>query len=144
MLAGTWGKPATGPSSVMRETARGSQPEGVDFVTKAPTTPSEAGYPVSDECAQGKRGRMTEVDALIGKARQSLGAARTLLRDGYTDFAASRAYYAMFYVAEALLLARGLSYTKHSAVISAFGREFAKAGHLDARRTADRPHPPVQ
>lgn len=31
---------------------------------------------------------MREVDSLIGKARQSQGAARTLSRDGYTDLMA--------------------------------------------------------
>ena len=46
---------------------------------------------------------------------------------GARGFAASRAYYAMFYLAEAMLMVRGLSYSKHSAVIAGFGREFAKA-----------------
>jgi uncharacterized protein (UPF0332 family) len=32
----------------------------------------------------------------------------------------------MFYVAEAMLLKEGLSFSKHSAVIAAFGRQFAK------------------
>lgn len=36
----------------------------------------------------------------------------------------------MFYCAEALLLTKDLSFSKHSAVISAFGREFAKTGAL--------------
>lgn len=76
---------------------------------------------------------MSEIDALIQKARESLDAARSLLRDGYADFAASRAYYAMFYVAEALLAVLGQSYRKHSAVIGAFGREYAKKGMLDAK-----------
>lgn len=38
----------------------------------------------------------------------------------------------MFYVAEALLLGDGLSFSKHSAVHSAFGREFAKTGRVPA------------
>ena len=38
----------------------------------------------------------------------------------------------MFYVAEALLLSKGLAYSKHSAVIAAFGKEFAKTGVLPA------------
>jgi uncharacterized protein (UPF0332 family) len=38
----------------------------------------------------------------------------------------------MFYLAEALLLGRGFRFSKHSAVISAFGREFAKTGDLSA------------
>lgn len=62
-----------------------------------------------------------------------MDAARGLLRDGYPDFAASRAYYAMFYVAGALLATRGLSYSKHSTVIVALGREYAKEGRLDAK-----------
>ncbi len=64
-----------------------------------------------------------EVRALLDKARASHEAATLLRREGYLDFAASRAYYALFYVAEALLLERGLSYSSHSAVIAAFGRE---------------------
>jgi uncharacterized protein (UPF0332 family) len=55
-----------------------------------------------------------------------------LLADGDYDSAVSRAYYAMFYVAEALLLSKGLAYSKHSAVIAAFGKEFAKTGELSA------------
>ncbi|MCZ7627288.1 MAG: DNA-binding protein [Candidatus Methylomirabilota bacterium] len=76
---------------------------------------------------------MSEVEALIQKAKESLDAARSLLRDGYPDFAASRAYYAMFYVAEALLAIMGQSYRKHSAVITAFGLEYAKQAKLDAK-----------
>lgn len=75
---------------------------------------------------------LSEVQALIEKAKESTVAARSLAKDGHYDFAASRAYYAMFYVAEALLAHLGQSYSKHSAVISAFGREYAKAGKLDA------------
>jgi len=56
-----------------------------------------------------------------------------LLKDDYVDFAASRAYYAMFYAIEALLLSKGLAFSKHSAVISTFGKEFIKTGLLDAR-----------
>jgi uncharacterized protein (UPF0332 family) len=74
-----------------------------------------------------------DVQALINKAKDSLGAAKTLAKDGYNDFATSRAYYAMFYVAEAMLLQLGLSYSKHSAVISAFGREYAKTGIIDSK-----------
>ena len=37
-----------------------------------------------------------DIQALINKAKDSLGAAKSLERDGYYDFAASRAYYAMF------------------------------------------------
>jgi uncharacterized protein (UPF0332 family) len=63
---------------------------------------------------------------LLLKAQQSLEAAKLLLTNNYPDYATSRAYYAMFYIAEAFLEGKGLSFSKHSAVIAAFGREFAK------------------
>ena len=67
-------------------------------------------------------------EALIDRARRSLRAAELLLREGEPGIAASRAYYAMFYAAEAMLLSRNLSFSKHSGVMAAFGREFAKTG----------------
>ena len=70
---------------------------------------------------------------LLEKSAQSIGAAELLLKDGYVDFAASRSYYAMFYAVEALLLSRDLTFSKHSAVISAFGKEFVKTGLIDAK-----------
>jgi uncharacterized protein (UPF0332 family) len=66
--------------------------------------------------------------SLIRKARSSLAAAQLLLQEGYSEFAAARAYYTMFYLAQAFLLNLGLSFSKHSAVIAAFGREFVKSG----------------
>jgi uncharacterized protein (UPF0332 family) len=77
---------------------------------------------------------MTDAVAdLLSKADQSIGAAELLLKDAYVDFSVSRAYYAMFYSIEALLLSREQSYSKHSAVIGAFGKEFVKTGILDSR-----------
>jgi uncharacterized protein (UPF0332 family) len=70
--------------------------------------------------------------ALLKKARDSLRGAKLLAEDGLYDFAASRAYYTMFYVAEALLLGKGLSFSKHTAVIAAFGRRFARPGVVPA------------
>jgi uncharacterized protein (UPF0332 family) len=74
-----------------------------------------------------------EILALLDKARASHRASVLLSQQGYPDFAASRAYYAMFYTAEALLLSRGLSFSSHAAVIAAFGREFARSKDLDAK-----------
>jgi len=68
--------------------------------------------------------------SLLDKADESYRAAGLLLEHGFLDFAASRSYYAMFYAAEALLLERGLAFTKHAGVISAFGREFVKNGDI--------------
>jgi uncharacterized protein len=83
----------------------------------------------------------SEVRLLLQKAEESLKAAQLLGAEVYRDFAASRAYYAMFYTAQALLLEKGLSFSSHSAVIAAFGREFAKTNALDPklhRRWPDR------
>ncbi len=73
-----------------------------------------------------------DISALIKKAKESLGAAEQLLKSGYPDFSASRSYYAMFYAVQALLLTKNLTFSKHSAVISAFGKDFIKNGSLPA------------
>ena len=74
-----------------------------------------------------------ETGQLLDKADRAITAAETLLRAGSTDFAAGRAYYAMFFTAEALLLEKGLSYSKHSAVHASFGKIFAKEGIIDKK-----------
>lgn len=71
----------------------------------------------------------TQLD-LLRKAAESLAAARSLLMGGYPGFAASRAYYSMFYAAEAFLEGEGLSFSSHKAVIGAFGKEFARTGRV--------------
>jgi uncharacterized protein (UPF0332 family) len=71
--------------------------------------------------------------ALIAKARQSLEAADVLHAHGHYEFAAGRAYYSMFYLAEAFLEGDGLAFSKHSAVHAAFGQRFAKTGKLPAK-----------
>ncbi len=74
-----------------------------------------------------------ESGKLLDKAARAIKAAETLLKAGSVDFAAGRAYYAMFFIAEALLLEKGLSYSKHSAVHASFGKVFAKEGIIDKK-----------
>lgn len=71
------------------------------------------------------------LEGLLAKARRSFDASESLLADGYADFAASRAYYGCFYIAEALLLSEDQSYSRHSQVVAQFGRRFAKTGEMD-------------
>jgi uncharacterized protein (UPF0332 family) len=71
---------------------------------------------------------MKEQRDLLLKAKNSLLAARVLRDSGFPDFAASRAYYTMFYVAEAFLVGKELAFSKHSAVHAAFGQHFCKTG----------------
>ena len=72
-------------------------------------------------------------EQLLHKADRSIEAARVLARESDYDFAVSRAYYAMFYIAEALLNERGLHFRKHSAVHAAYGEQFAKTQVLDPK-----------
>lgn len=70
---------------------------------------------------------------LLEKSLRSIEAAEELIQSGKEEFAASRAYYAMFYVAEALLYEKDLRFKKHSAVHAAFGKHFTKTGKLDSK-----------
>lgn len=69
---------------------------------------------------------------LLRDAEDSISASKVLVDAGYPGYAASRAYYAMFYIAEALLEGEGLAFSKHSAVIAAFGQQFAQTGRVPA------------
>jgi uncharacterized protein (UPF0332 family) len=68
---------------------------------------------------------------LLKRAEENIRGARVLLKEKLAGPAASRTYYAMFYIAQVLLFSLGLSFSKHSAVISRFGQEFAKTKKLD-------------
>jgi len=57
----------------------------------------------------------------------------TLFDAGDLEFAAGRAYYAMFHVAQALLREKGFHYRKHAGVHAAYGEHFAKTGVLDRK-----------
>jgi uncharacterized protein (UPF0332 family) len=73
-----------------------------------------------------------ELQSLMKRAHRSLRSARNILDDGDHDFAISRAYYAMFYAATAALLSQGITRTKHSGVIAAFGQHLVKSGKMTA------------
>lgn len=68
--------------------------------------------------------------ALLEKAKRYLRSAKVLADEGDYDSAVSRLYYAMFYCAEAVLLEKGLQFTSHRGVISAFGQYLVKTGDL--------------
>ena len=72
-----------------------------------------------------------EIAANLERAESSINAAQELARNGHPDFAASRAYYAAFYAASALLLNEGLAFRRHSGVIATVHRRFVKTGRLD-------------
>ena len=70
---------------------------------------------------------------LLEKARRAIDAAETLLQHEDVDFAAGRAYYSMFYAAEALLSEKDLRSHKHGGVHALFGEQFIKTGLMDAK-----------
>lgn len=71
-----------------------------------------------------------EQQQLLQKAQESLQAAQLLVDNNLPAFATARAYYAMFYIAEAFLLKEELAFSSHAAVIAEFGRVFAKTKRL--------------
>lgn len=75
---------------------------------------------------------MSEVEALLSKADRYLESAELLLDAGDPDSCVSRAYYAMFYAAEATLLDEGRTYDTHKGLISGFGKHLVQGGPLDA------------
>jgi uncharacterized protein (UPF0332 family) len=72
-------------------------------------------------------------EKLLAKAVDSLEAAHILLINGKAEIAIGRAYYAMFYVAEALLNEKELHFSKHGNVHAAYGEHFAKTKILDPK-----------
>lgn len=72
-----------------------------------------------------------EIQANLERADSSLKAARLLLESGLPDDAASRAYYAAFHAASALLLSKNLSFSSHTGVLRAISLNFVKTGELD-------------
>jgi uncharacterized protein (UPF0332 family) len=75
--------------------------------------------------------RRREVALYIDHAHQMLEVAEHNLDDGFYSSAVNRAYYAIFYAANALLATQGLARSKHSGVISAFREHFVKPGLIE-------------
>lgn len=74
-----------------------------------------------------------KTEQLLSKSQDAIEAAETLRDADKNNFAAGRAYYAMFYVAEALLFERDMEFRKHSGVHAAYGKHFAKTKELDPK-----------
>ena len=71
---------------------------------------------------------------LLDKALDAIEAAEGLTNMGKAEIAAGRAYYAMFYVTEALLFNQfDLKLNQHGQVIAAYGKHFAKTKALDPK-----------
>jgi uncharacterized protein (UPF0332 family) len=75
----------------------------------------------------------TEIQHFLNLAEESHGVAGKLLEMGSPRFSVAQSYYTMFYPVEALLLSKGMTFSSHSALTAAFGKEFAKPRLLDPR-----------
>jgi len=65
------------------------------------------------------------------RAHEKLEVAKRLLEEDFYADAVSRAYYAMFYAARALLAGRDVYPKTHRGVISQFGLIFVKTGQFE-------------
>ena len=65
---------------------------------------------------------------LIKLAEESHDAAKGLITIGHPRFSAAHSYYTMFYLAQAALLTKGLTFSSHSAVIAAYEKNLQKLG----------------
>ena len=72
-----------------------------------------------------------EISENLQRAQTSINAAKDMVEKEYYDIAASRAYYAAFYAASALLLKENIDTSKHSGVIALIHQHFVKTGKLD-------------
>lgn len=67
-------------------------------------------------------------EEFLGRAARYLESAGLLLDHGDVPSAVSRAYYAMFFAAEAALMSKKLAFSSHKGVIAAFGEQYIKTG----------------
>lgn len=77
--------------------------------------------------------RRGEVELYMGQAAEMLKVAEHNLAQEFYSTAINRAYYAVFYAANALLSTRQLSKSKHSGVIAAFRQHFVKSGQIEPK-----------
>lgn len=75
----------------------------------------------------------TEVQLYLEKAREALQQSQDNIGLTHYDVAILRAYYAMFYAANALLRSQGITSRKHSGVQALFAQHFVKSGLIEVQ-----------
>ncbi len=76
---------------------------------------------------------MKEITDFTDKAEKFLCTAENALSSGDYDSCVSRCYYAMFFMAEAVLLTKKLTASSHKGVITLFGAHFVKTNIFGRR-----------
>jgi len=74
---------------------------------------------------------LREFEDYLQKAHEKLKAAEILLGNGFYEDAISRAYYAMFYAARALLSTKNIYPKIHRGTVQKFGLEFVSKGLIE-------------
>jgi len=74
---------------------------------------------------------LKELDDLREKAERFLRTAELSFDDGDYDSCVSRCYYAMFFMAEALLLVKDITASTHKGVIALFGEHYITTGIIE-------------
>jgi uncharacterized protein (UPF0332 family) len=74
---------------------------------------------------------MSEIQSYLDRAQQDLQAAERILADGFYHVTVARAYYAMFYATQAILISQGIRRHRHAGVLSAFNEHFVKTGLIE-------------
>ena len=72
------------------------------------------------------------VEYRLAQARETLSAARDLVKTGHLRDAVNRAYYSLFYASLGLLASRMIGTSKHTGVLSLFGQHFVKTGEFSS------------
>ena len=70
---------------------------------------------------------------MLNLADESHDVAKVLMDLQHARFSAAQSYYTIFYLAQAVLLSKGLTFSSHSAVVAAYGKEFARTSLLDPK-----------
>jgi uncharacterized protein (UPF0332 family) len=99
-----------------------------DIIISEEDLPAGQGAALSGSSAGGDSPMSEGILPLLGKACENIDAAKLLLNEGFIDVAITRAYFAMFYCAQALLLEKGITGSSHKRVISAFGQYLVSTG----------------
>lgn len=73
------------------------------------------------------------IQGSLEKARGKLKVAAELFKARHYDDAISRAYYAVFHAAQAVLLTEGLSAETHRGLVNLFGLHLVKTGKIDKK-----------
>lgn len=67
----------------------------------------------------------------LEKSEECLLSAKSEFKEGRLSFTVNRLYYSLFYNITALLLEKGVNFSKHTAVRSSFHREFIRTNMID-------------